>query len=332
MKRILAITLIVCCLFLTACNRDIGIIGGADGPTSIIVTKRSYDIDRFFRNNYVDERKLPVLDIDIENPFVSDDRTLVLDDSIENALELMIYEYYKSLMSGSFAEAKDMIIDGSLLEATKAYENNFNDGIYYSKIVIDEIDLVDKDDLDEISGKNQQNIVELLNDYKMGKFAIVKVEKTIKHNEKSLSMVPQADMITSNVFNFAISESDQEILLYLKKYKTVEATREYLKTIWGDAYDEYAEIYQLEEIFAGKYHGDTETGDKTAEIKAYLDLLYTAEDVEDERLVGCVPVDSSLAELLQLLMDKYTFAGVEYSWAKLTYFYEYLGQNATEAE
>lgn len=191
MKRILAITLIVCCLFLTACNKDIGIIGGADGPTSIIVTKRSYDIDRFFRNNYVDERKLPVLDIDIENPFVSDDRTLVLDDSIENALELMIYEYYKSLMSGSFAEAKDMIIDGSLLEATKAYENNFNDGIYYSKIVIDEIDLVDKDNLDEISGKNQQNIVELLNDYKMGKFAIVKVEKIIKHNEKSLSMVPQ---------------------------------------------------------------------------------------------------------------------------------------------
>ena len=191
MKRILAITLIVCCLFLTACNRDIGIIGGADGPTSIIVTKRSYDIDRFFRNNYVDERKMPVLDIDIENPFVSDDRTLVLDDSIENALELMIYEYYKSLMSGSFAEAKDMIIDGSLLEATKAHENNFNDGIYYSKIVIDEIDLVDKDDLDEIPGKNQQNIVELLNDNKMDKFAIVEVEKTIKHNEKALSLVPQ---------------------------------------------------------------------------------------------------------------------------------------------
>ena len=38
MKRILSISLILCCLLLTACdNASIGIIGGADGPTKIIV-------------------------------------------------------------------------------------------------------------------------------------------------------------------------------------------------------------------------------------------------------------------------------------------------------
>ena len=198
MKRIITLSLIMCSLLLTACNNaSIGVIGGADGPTSIIVSeqkdniKRTYDVEKYFEENYVDERKLPVLDIDVENPFVSDDRTLVLEDSIENSIELMIYEYYHSLMSGSYKEAKEMIVDGSLLAATEAHENNFKNGIYYSQILIDEIDLVDKDDLEEISGKNKQEIIELLDDLEMTEFAIVEVEKVIKHNEKALSMAPQ---------------------------------------------------------------------------------------------------------------------------------------------
>ena len=42
-------------------------------------------------------------------------------------------------------------------------------------------------------------------------------------------------------------------------------------------------------------------------------------------LEGCVPVDARLAELLQTLMDKYTFAGVDDSWAKLCYYYQHMG-------
>ena len=42
MKKILCIISAGLCIFLTACGNDssIGIIGGADGPTSIIVTKK----------------------------------------------------------------------------------------------------------------------------------------------------------------------------------------------------------------------------------------------------------------------------------------------------
>lgn len=38
MKKFLLIT-VICCLLLTGCNGDIGIIGGADGPTAIYVEK-----------------------------------------------------------------------------------------------------------------------------------------------------------------------------------------------------------------------------------------------------------------------------------------------------
>ena len=198
MKRIITLTLIMCSLLLTACdNASIGVIGGADGPTSIIVSEKNndktltYTIEEYFRDNYVDERKLPILDIHIENPFLSDDRTLILDDCIENSIELTIYEYYHSIMSGDYQEAKNMIIDESLLAATEAHENNFKEGIYYSRISIDEIDLVDKDDLNEISNKNKQDIVEMLVEAEIEEFAIVEVDKTIKHNKKSLSMAPQ---------------------------------------------------------------------------------------------------------------------------------------------
>ena len=144
MKRIITLTLIMCSLLLSACdNASIGVIGGADGPTKIIVSEngndtiKTSDVKKYFKEHYVDERKLPVLDIDIENPFVSDDRTLTLDDSINNNLELMIYEYYHNIMSGSYQKAKNVIVDGSLLAATEASEKNFKDGIYYSHILID---------------------------------------------------------------------------------------------------------------------------------------------------------------------------------------------------
>ena len=35
-----------------------------------------------------------------------------------------------------------------------------------------------------------------------------------------------------------------------------------------------------------------------------------------------------LAELLQMLMEKYTFENVDQSWLKLCYYYDYLGPEA----
>ena len=220
MKRIITLTLIMCSLLLSACdNASIGVIGGADGPTKIIVSEngndtiKTSDVKKYFKEHYVDERKLPVLDIDIENPFVSDDRILTLDDSINNSLELMIYEYYHNIMSGSYQEAKNVIVDGSLLAATEASENNFKDGIYYSHILIDEIDLVDKDDLEEISDKNKQDIIKMLNDMEMTEFAIVEVDKVIKHNEKALSIAPQVgDGEVQRYFLLGKKDNDYKII------------------------------------------------------------------------------------------------------------------------
>lgn len=199
MRKGLIFLILVICLVLTSCNESasIGIIGGADGPTSIFVSgkddniRRSYDVDKYFENNYVDENKLPVLDIHIENPYVWDDRILILEDSIENNLELMVYEYYLNTMSGEYSKVKDAVAGKSLRIATENEEKQFNQGAYFNKIIIDDIDIVDKDELRGISEYNKQKIIEMLKDLQMTEFAIVEVEKEVKMNDKLLKSGPQ---------------------------------------------------------------------------------------------------------------------------------------------
>ncbi|MBQ9761801.1 MAG: redoxin domain-containing protein [Oscillospiraceae bacterium] len=64
-----------------------------------------------------------------------------------------------------------------------------------------------------------------------------------------------------------------------------------------------------------------ENADYTEEINTYVEKMITD---GPEELLGCVPVDARLAELLQMLMDRYTFQ-VEGSWTKMCYYYDHLG-------
>ena len=64
------------------------------------------------------------------------------------------------------------------------------------------------------------------------------------------------------------------------------------------------------------------TEDLTEKISQYLDDIITSGPKE---LHGCVVVTEELGELLQKLMDKFTFENVDYSWRKLCYYYDYMG-------
>ncbi len=130
-------------------------------------------------------------------------------------------------------------------------------------------------------------------------------------------------MIELGGFDFSKTEDDLYILSFLNKHEgDVEATDAYLHELWGEEYDAYAEIYQLQDVYDGRYHGEGE--DLTEEISTYLDKIITSGKKE---LQGCVVVDERLAEILQLVMDKYTFENVDDSWIKMCYYYEHLGPN-----
>ncbi len=143
---------------------------------------------------------------------------------------------------------------------------------------------------------------------------------TVKKDENG-KVVKVKGMIDLGGFDFSKNENDLYILGIMSKYNNdIEKTKAFLKEEWGESYDTYAAEYQIDDVFAGKYHGKGK--DLTAEIKTYLDKVITSGPKERQ---GCVAVDKRLAEILQLLMDKYTFADVDNSWLKICYYYDHLG-------
>ncbi len=129
-------------------------------------------------------------------------------------------------------------------------------------------------------------------------------------------------VIENGGFNFTRTEDDEVILQYLRENENdPDKTRAALKEEWGDSYDSFAKDYKLEEVLAGKYHGTGE--DMTAQARAYVSKMITSS--RNPERIGCVEVDAALAELLQKLMDKYTFKDVDHSWIKLCYYYDYMG-------
>lgn len=120
-------------------------------------------------------------------------------------------------------------------------------------------------------------------------------------------------------FDFSKSEDDTYVLTALKyNDNDQQKTVEYLKKQWGQDFDTYYEMYKVDEVFQGKYHGTGE--DYTEVMREYEKKIIKSGASE---LYGCVVVDEQLAEILQMLMDKYTFENVETSWRKMCYFYDY---------
>ncbi len=150
-----------------------------------------------------------------------------------------------------------------------------------------------------------------------------KEDGTVAKDEKG-DPIMITGMIDLGGFDFSKTEDDMYILSFMAiNDNDPEKTDAYLREKWGAEYDAYAEIYQVEDVYEGKYHG---TGpDLTEEIKTYISKMITG---SSEELEGCVVMDQRLAEILQLLMDKYTFQGVENSWLKMCYYYDYLGPEA----
>ncbi len=131
------------------------------------------------------------------------------------------------------------------------------------------------------------------------------------------SLVEMADM---KAFDFRYTEEDLLVMAYMERYP--DNTKEKLQELWGDAFEEYAAEYRLDEVLAGQYHG---SGDDMTDIaKKYAGMVLPSDEGAPE-LQGCVAVNAELADLLQKLMDKYTFAGVENSWTKLCFYYQHLG-------
>jgi hypothetical protein len=141
-----------------------------------------------------------------------------------------------------------------------------------------------------------------------------------------------------NAFDFSKDEYGQPIRDEEGYYRVTEFDEQNNVVRYYVCYDAEGNDYLVEEIGENGYteeNGYTYFRLTQEEIEA-MNLADCTEYVrnyiqenmitdENSELYGCVKVDEQFGKVLELLMDKYTFAGVEYSWAKLCYYYKYVG-------
>lgn len=128
-------------------------------------------------------------------------------------------------------------------------------------------------------------------------------------------------LIDRGQFDFSKTEEDEIVLNYLKQANGDEAKAlENMKKDFGDGFDEVYDTYKVKDVFAGIYHGEGE--DYTEIMRQYEKQMIKSGSSE---MYGCLAVDEELAKILQMLMDKWSFKGVETSWRKLCYYYETVG-------
>lgn len=142
-------------------------------------------------------------------------------------------------------------------------------------------------------------------------------------------------LVEQGAFNMKMTELDRDAYAYVKNYYEVGGIQA-LKDLWGDEFDANWAIYQMDDAIKGIYHG--KGPDYTEAMRKYFDKMETGGvDPETGKYTtperqGCVPVDEELAIMLQALMDKYTFQGVDHSWTKLSYYYKTYGPIASTEE
>ena len=141
-----------------------------------------------------------------------------------------------------------------------------------------------------------------------------------------------------NAFDFTKDEYGKTIYDENGYYLYTMYDEEYNLLQYYVCYDANGEIYYVSEVGADgyteengytyvKFSADELAGFANANCTEYVKKYVEDNMITDEtsELYGCVKVDEQFAMVLGMLMDKYTFEGIEGSWLKLCYYFKHIG-------
>ena len=182
-------------------------------------------LDSIFLKTYIDLESLPMLDIDVKDKYIFEDRTLIMETSIDNTIELLAFDMYYAKMSGEF----DKISLGENVSFNICIENeeeDFYNGDYMTSYTIHDICVLSEEEL--IHRSILKELDEYTLKYNLTETALLRVDQSMEHNEKSLSEGSQL--------------GDGRYIRYYLVGKTADA-----------------EEYKLYEIYWGEYYSDMDT-------------------------------------------------------------------------
>lgn len=167
-------------------------------------------------DKYIDVTALPVLDIAIESSATFDDRTISLEDSVDNELEWMAYNRYYYQAAAEFDLLLGLVGENESLQNAMSNEaRHFLEGAYLSDYTIHALDTLTSDEVQQLSDGGKESISRMIDEYGFAKYGIVTVDVSWTHNEASLAQGPQlGNGRYKQYFLFATTQETPDFKLY----------------------------------------------------------------------------------------------------------------------
>lgn len=143
---------------------------------------------------YVDVSALPVLDLDVEERVQFDDRTLILEDGIDNELEHLVYQLYYDETAADFDSYANLVGENESLQIAAQNEaENFQDGLYMTEYTLHALNTLTRDDLAQVSQYGREDLQNRLNTYDFTEYAVVEADVSWKYSEAYFQLGPQLE-------------------------------------------------------------------------------------------------------------------------------------------
>ncbi len=143
-------------------------------------------------SRYTDVSALPALDLNLEPSLPFEDRTLVMEDSIENELEYLVYQSYQSEISGDFSQQEKLLGNNDVLNTTvRNGQKNFENGEYMTSITIHALNTLTPEDLDHTAAYVKEDLLEHIDQYALTEYAIVQADLDWTYSQALLDAGPQ---------------------------------------------------------------------------------------------------------------------------------------------
>ena len=151
------------------------------------------DLD-LLTQSYVDVAALPVLDVSVEERVQFDDRTLTLEDSIDNELEYLVYQLYYDQAATDFDSYTNLVGETKSLQiVTQNEAENFQDGLYMTEYTLHALNTLTRDDLAQVSPYDKEDLQNKQNTFHFTEYAIVEADVSWKYSEAYLQQGPQLE-------------------------------------------------------------------------------------------------------------------------------------------
>ncbi len=187
-------------------------------------------------DKYADSSQLETREGVGAEEFVFEDRRFICEETVQDELEYLIYNYYYFSSTGGYDKLFDLLGDNESLKiAVQNERDNFEEGIYMSEYCIHELETLPIDAVQTASDATKKYISNALEKYDLAEYAIVKADISWKHNVVSLAQGPQlGDGRYARYYLVAKGETESSFKIY--------------EVFWEDFYSPDMQAQMTEEL------------------------------------------------------------------------------------